>query len=310
MSFLYSLEAIRTPALSSVVSLLTHLGSEVVFMAIAILLYWCVDKKKGLTVLCAGFIGILACEAAKLVFRVPRPWVRDPSFTIVESAREAATGYSLPSGHTVNAAVYSGSLFLQAKKKGLRILYAVPIAVVAFSRLYLGVHTPADVAAGLILGLAAAATAWALFRRFGSRPRFRYAVLGAMLLLSVAYVVCLYAVRWPMDTDETIRSSATKNGWTLIGCSAAMLIAIAADDRFLHFREQAPLPGQILKAVLGLSLTLFLRSVLKQPLNSMIGAAEPAAALRYFIMVLFAGAIWPATFPLWQKLGRKKHRQD
>ena len=305
-SFLYLLEELRTPFLSSLISLLTQLGSEVVFMAVAIVLYWCVDKKKGLTVLCAGFIGIFTCELAKLIFRVPRPWVRDPSFSIVESARAGATGYSFPSGHTVNASVYSGSLFLQTKKTALRTLYVVLAAVVAFSRLYLGVHTPADVAAGLAVGLAAAFAAWALFRRYSSRPRFRYMILGAMLLLSVLYVVCLHSLRWPADTDAAIRASAVKNSWTLVGCSAAMLIAVFADDRRLRFRTKAPFAGQVLKAVIGLAITVALRMVLKQPLNALFGGSGVATAVRYFIMVLFAGAVWPLTFPLWEKVGKRK----
>ena len=47
-----------------------------------------------------GFFGTLVNQFLKLVCRVPRPWVRDPNFTIVEAARADATGYSFPSGHT------------------------------------------------------------------------------------------------------------------------------------------------------------------------------------------------------------------
>ena len=46
----------------------------------------------------------------KLSFQIPRPWVLDPNFTIVEQAREAATGYSFPSGHSQSAVGTFGAL--------------------------------------------------------------------------------------------------------------------------------------------------------------------------------------------------------
>ena len=87
---------------------------------------------------------------------------------------------------------------------------------------------------------------------------------------------------------------------------AGMLIAVFADDRRLRFRTAAPLPGQILKVVIGLALTMVIRTVLKQPLNGLFGGSGAATAVRYFVMVLFAGAVWPLTFPLWEKVGSRK----
>ena len=306
MSFLYSLESLRQPLLSTLLSALTYLGSEIAFMAVALILYWCVDKKRGLTVLCVGFFGTLVNEFLKLTFRVPRPWVKDPAFTIVESARGDAGGYSFPSGHTATGAGCYGTLALTAKKAGWRILWIALIVVVGFSRLYLGVHTPADVAVGLVVGLISAFLMWALFRRFGDRAGFRHLMLGAMLALSVAYTAYLELHVWPSDVDPANLASGTKNSWTLMGCSAAMLIAVIADDRFLHFPTTAPRPGQILKVVLGIALTMAIRTVLKQPLNSLFGGSGVAAAVRYFIMVLFAGILWPVTFPLWERIGKRK----
>ena len=307
MSFLYALESVRQPFLSSVMYALTYLGSEIAFMVVALVLYWCADKRHGLTVLCVGFFGTLANEFLKLAFRIPRPWVKDPSFTIVESAREGAGGYSFPSGHTATAAGCYGSLALIAKKAGWRFLWIALIVISGFSRLYLGVHTPADVAVGLIVGLVPAFVMWILFRRFGGRTGFRYLMLGIMLALSVAYTVYLELHAWPADIDTANLASGTKNGWTLMGSCAGMLIAVFADDRRLRFRTAAPLPGQILKVVIGLALTMVIRTVLKQPLNGLFGGSGAATAVRYFVMVLFAGAVWPLTFPLWEKVGSRKH---
>ena len=103
MEFLRFLEALRTPLLDCVMSVVTAFGGETVFMLAAMAAYWCYDKRFGYYIMSTGFIGTVLNQFFKLIFHVPRPWVLDGRFTIVESAREGATGYSFPSGHTQNA---------------------------------------------------------------------------------------------------------------------------------------------------------------------------------------------------------------
>ena len=116
MNFLYIIEAIRNPILDIFFSVITYLGDEAFFLFAALLMFWCVDKKRGYTVLAVGFTGTLINQFMKITCRIPRPWVLDPSFTIVESAREAATGYSFPSGHSTNAVGTLGSIAATSKK--------------------------------------------------------------------------------------------------------------------------------------------------------------------------------------------------
>ena len=100
MEFLYLLEKIRVPRLNELMLAVTELGGEMPFLIIALVVFWCVDKRRGYYVLSVGFLGTLTNQFMKLWFRIPRPWVLDPNFTILEQAREAATGYRFPSGHT------------------------------------------------------------------------------------------------------------------------------------------------------------------------------------------------------------------
>ena len=93
MQFLYFLESIRNPVLDAFFSVVTELGGEAIFIGLAIVLFWCLDKKSGYYMLTVGFAGMIASQFLKIYCRVPRPWVKDPNFTIVESAREAATGF-------------------------------------------------------------------------------------------------------------------------------------------------------------------------------------------------------------------------
>ena len=58
--------------------------------------------------------------------------------------------------------------------------------------------------------------------------------------------------------------------------------------------------------MLGLPLLMAVRTVLKAPLLALFGGHGVADAVRYFLMVIFGACIWPHTFPLFAKVGRKK----
>ena len=145
MTVLRMLESLRVPAMDGLMQAVTELGSEVFFLVVALVLFWCVSKQEGYYLLTVGFFGTVLNQFLKLLCRVPRPWVLDPEFTIVESARADATGYSFPSGHTQNSVGTFGVLGRCARRTWVRILCGILMILVPFSRMYLGVHTPADV---------------------------------------------------------------------------------------------------------------------------------------------------------------------
>ncbi|TVV30267.1 phosphatase PAP2 family protein [Weissella cibaria] len=76
-------------------------------------------------------------------------------------------GYSFPSGHSINAMAFYGALlvliWLYARKQWVKgvatIVLVAVIILIPISRVYLGVHYPSDVLAGLLLGLATMLTA-------------------------------------------------------------------------------------------------------------------------------------------------------
>ena len=84
MSFLYLLERIRMPGLNELMLAVTRLGEETAFLIVALILFWCVDKKNGYYVMAVGFLGTMANQMVKLACRVPRPWIIDPDFSILD----------------------------------------------------------------------------------------------------------------------------------------------------------------------------------------------------------------------------------
>lgn len=305
MDILKALASLRNPVLDKLMQGVTYLGEELVFMAVALILFWCVDKWKGYFILAVGFIGTILNQFLKLAFRVPRPWVKDPSFEIVESARNGAGGYSFPSGHTQNAVGTFGGIARGTKKTWLRVVLIVLSCLIAFSRMYLGVHYPTDVGVALVTAVVLIFVLYPIMQKAKNDPRWMYGVLGCMTLVAIGYLCYLNLWKFPADLDADNYKEGLSNGWKLFGALVGLIVAYSIDERKIRFRESAPLPGQICKVVVGLALIVGLKSGLKAVFGMISDGAFWDAA-RYFLIVVFAGAVWPLSFPLWQKVGGKK----
>ena len=305
MDFLKLLEGIRTPLLDKFFSYLTYLGDETLFLVIGLIFFWCVSKQVGRYLINVGLLGSVVSQWLKLAYRIPRPWVLDENFTIVESARAGAAGYSFPSGHTQVAVGVYGGFARWVRNKAARIIAIVIAVLVPFSRMYLGVHTPLDV------GVAAAVALLMLFALYPPMAGRKAGTMSVRISLlvtiaaAVAYTVYVCAAKFPADTDAANLESGVKNAWTLLGASIGIWASFEIDERWVHFETKASLPGQLLKVVIGLALVMGLRMGLK-PLLSLVFGSHPAAdAVRYLLMVLFAGAVWPMSFQKLAKIGQK-----
>lgn len=311
MQVLKALESIRVPLLDKLMQALTFLGEETVFMVLAIVLFWCVDKWKGYYLLSASFVGTILSQSLKLICRVPRPWVKDPGFTVVESAKSGATGYSFPSGHTQGATCTYGGIARLTKRSRLRWVMGLLVLLIGFSRMYLGAHYPSDVGAGLVLGAAAVLVMYPLFQKAKESPRFMYGLLAALLVITLGYLAFVGLWKFPADayeidamTGASNHANGMKNAWSLLGSLLGLIVGYTA-DRKTNFSEKAPLVGQICKTVLGLAILVGIKVLLKK-LFGLISGDLFWDGLRYFCMVAFAVGVWPRTFPFWAKLKLKK----
>ena len=304
MELLYWFETIRTPALDAAMSLVTRLGEETFFMVAALFVFWCVDKRRGYYLLAVGFTGTLINQWLKIVCRVPRPWVRDPHFTIVESARDGAAGYSFPSGHTQSAVGVFGGVARFTRRWWLRCVCLVLLVLVSVSRMYLGVHTPADVGVSFAVTAALVLLLYPLIESTLWFPGRMYVILGVLLGASAAFVAFVELFPFPADVDGANLAGAVKNAWSMAGAVGGMLLACLYDNRLLQFPNRAPWWGQLVKLLGGLVLVVLVKSLLKAPLLALCGGHQAAHALRYFLMVLTAGALWPMTFRFFERYAR------
>ena len=305
MELLYWLESIRNPVLDVLMLLFTEFGNELLFIAAGLVMFWCMDKKQGYFLLLTGFFGVYVNQFLKITCRIPRPWVQDPNFTIVEAAREAATGYSFPSGHTQTAVGCYGALAVCRKERPVRIVAVFLALLIPFTRMYLGVHTPLDVGVSILIALALIAILWPLLVRYGTERRLMYPLMGLLTAMGVGYMLYVTLYPFPVDIDPDNLSHAVENAYKFLGCALGMWIIYEADARFIKFdTKTAVWWAQIPKLLVGLALVLGIKAATKPLLNLIFDGHGIAHTVRYFLTVLAAG-FWPMTFPWFGKLGKK-----
>lgn len=300
MEVLYWLESIRLPFLTELMLLITHLGEETAFLVAALIVFWCVDKNRGYYLMGVGFCGTIINQFLKLLCKVPRPWVKDPNFTAVEEAIPEATGYSFPSGHSQSSVGVFGGLALTTKKKVLRYIYIAIAVLVPFSRMYLGVHTPADV----LVGSLSALVLIFLFR-FLNDGKYVRPMLFGMAALSVLYLIFAQVIIDPANMDAYNYTHGVQNAYTLMGAIFGMVVVYHVDEKWVHFDVNACWWAQILKMLGGLLLVLAVKAGLKTPLSALFGEYF-GRSVRYFLVVLVAGCVWPMSFRWFANLGKKE----
>ena len=291
MQLLYWFKKIRNPFLDFVFSAITHLGDEIALMFLAIVIFWCFNKRSGYYVLVSGFFGIIVNQFLKLACKIPRPEKIDTRFTIVESAREAATGYSFPSGHTQNAVTVFGSIFLFAKKTWVKITMIVIATLVGVSRMYLGVHTVWDVIAAAGCAIIILLILEELFKNDEIFHKAMPYICAALAVGSIAFF--LYAAVFTPESSDPNVLSAKSNALTMLGCTAGIILVYPLDKYVIKFETKSTWYVNVIKVVGGFAIILAIRA-LKAPLASVLGEYE--RLVRYFLIIAFGGAGWPYAF--------------
>ena len=311
MDMLRGLEAARTPFMDKLMSALTVLGEEMAFIALGLVIFWCVSKRFGYRFIFIYLLGAVVNQVLKALFMIPRPWVIDGRLSIVESAREGASGFSFPSGHTQSAVLMYGGIASAFKGRAGRILACVAaliVAIVGFSRMYLGVHTLLDVGVSLITGVIILALLMRKNSRFGERPGAYLAAAAGVCAAAAGLIVLINAVCVPADLEPYYNAAekaemiggSLKDAWTLLGSALGLLLGYFVETKFVDFDPKAVWWAQIIKVVVGLAVILGLRIGLKAVLG-MISNSPAMNCVRYFILTFVGVAVLPILFKLFPK---------
>lgn len=128
-------------------SLVTLLGNTEFFILFLTVYYWSVSREKGLPLLAVALTTAVVAAGLKEAFGIPRP---PTELHLIE-----ASHYGIPSGHAMSplliygAVLYTVESLSRIQKFVVGFVVVFPISV---SRIFLGVHYPADTLAGWFFG--------------------------------------------------------------------------------------------------------------------------------------------------------------
>lgn len=300
LNYLLALQDFRNgvgACLNSFMLKMSFIGEMNTVLIIMALIYWCVSKPFGNYLLMGwsgnrvlnGFLKVTAC--------VYRPWIKDPRIVPDKQALEAATGYSFPSGHSVNAAsLFGGSAIRKELPKVLRIVLAVIAILIVFSRNYLGVHTPQDVLVGLLSGLAVMWLAGKLLAWVGQHPEKDIMVMCIGIAIAVAVAVFAAVKPYPVDYDAAgnllvdgakMANDTYKGAGWCIGFLAGWVL----EKRYIGFSTDIPMMTRLTRLTTGLlgyyAISLILLPLLKQWVPGAGGTVVSCFVQMFYVSFLF-----------------------
>jgi membrane-associated phospholipid phosphatase len=269
---------LRHEALTPIFLALTAMGDTLFYLIALSIAYWLGDRPsfRRVTVLVA--VTAMLNSWLKLFFAIPRPseipWLAE------------AEGQSFPSGHAQTAAATWIWLACEFRRRWLTILAAVLIAGIAASRVYLGVHTPTDIAAGIAIGALTVAVAW----RWAHNPPPAWQKLPPAARFAVwTAAVALFFLTCPGPPDHI----------AVVGAGA--LLGFQLGTWLENDRGQPIYAGWKKKTAavaLGLGVALAIRIAGKILLAQTPLPTEAADFLRYFLIALWVVWLAPRSFRL------------
>ena len=280
-------------------------ASKIAAGAVPILLvmfvYWAFDRAAGKRIIGGFGLSLYVNGLLKLIFCVYRPWIRDVRVEPYGDSKLTATGYSFPSGHAAWATAPFGGTALWLRRNGRKVIAALLwafVAVVLFSRNYLGVHTPQDVLVGLGATLL---SMWAVYKledwTDADPKRDLYVMIGGLALVAVTAAFFLLK-SYPMDynADGSLIVDPEKmmaDSFQGLGFVAGYVIARYFERRGFDFEHKLPCRTRIACAVVAEVVLLVWLAACMSLLRNLLGK-NLAYFLMFFVGILYSMVVVPA----------------
>ncbi|MBN3490616.1 phosphatase PAP2 family protein [Acholeplasma equirhinis] len=240
------IQGMRSGFVDAVMQAITQLGDQFAFIAVALVIYWFVNKKSAFKLVFVFIFSSIVNEGLKALIQRPRPFKEDPALGVGEETH----GYSFPSGHAQNTAVISTVLYQEYGKanKWLKWVLLAAMILVPFTRVYLGQHYPSDVIIGLVLGISVAF----LIGRVVELMKDREHIYGLLVLIPLVLGVLAIQIFTAPHYDDVKTMFVAAGGLT--GFMLGYVL-----DKFKIMYDEKPQGIKILwRALVGLAGVLIL----------------------------------------------------
>lgn len=269
------------------------------------IVFWCVSKKWGYRYLATLGIGELVNGVVKLTVCAYRPWIRSDLIEPAGDSKVAATGYSFPSGHTMSGtSTYGTTLVWQRKKrKWLAVLCGVMVALTGFSRNFLGVHTPQDVAVGMTEAIIIIIVVGAVQKKVGGNNR----TLDILSLVGVAASVCVLIYitvkPYPMDYVDGVLlvdpSKMMNDCFKAVGAFLGLLAGSYIERHHIHYEIPVGAKNLPLLTFVGFMLAFGWKEYFAPATVVPAFGGHWGNFIARFVLWFYAVAIWPVFIKKW-----------
>ena len=292
--------------LAGFLSKMTWLGELNTALVIMALIYWCVSRDFGAYLLMGWSGNRLVNGLLKVTFCAYRPWIRDARIVPYGDSVTTATGYSFPSGHTMNAAtVYGGGAVRRDVPKALRLALGLLVLLVAFSRIYLGVHTPQDILVGAAAGILVMALTVKLMDWVKRHPEKDLAVVCIGVALAILVAVYAAVKPYPADTDAAGKvlvdgAKMANDTFKGVGWCSAFLTGWILERRYVRFSTDIPMMKRISRLTFGLLSYYAVSLILVPQLKDLISGA-PGTFVSCYAQMFNVSFLYPLLIKRFEK---------
>lgn len=270
-------------------TLVSALPTSALAAAIPAILYWCFHKQAGIFILFNATCGRVINDLLKGTFCVYRPWIKDAELIPSSEALEKASSFSFPSGHTQFAtAVYGGFAFFYRKVLPLAaiIICAAMVLAVAFSRNFLGVHTPQDVLVAIIYSIGLFYAAEKIFTWIGKDDERKLLFFVGGLITCAVVFLWLYFKPYPEDflNGKLIVDplKARADAFDALGFGLAFFLGWFLEQKFINFKIRVSNKDRLWRVIIGFAV-LGVIAVAIYPLMKVLFSVEAYKFFKAFL---------------------------
>ena len=280
---------------------MTFLGELNTVLVIMAIVYWAVNKELGSYLLMGWSGNRLVNGMLKVSVCAYRPWIRDARILPYGNSMETATGYSFPSGHTMNAStVYGGITVRKDMPAVLRAALGIVVAFVAFSRLFLGVHTPQDVLVGAGIGMFVMWLVCRMMRWIDTCPEKDVDVVLVGIILAAAVAVFAAVRNYPADYDANGKllvdgRKMANDTFKGVGWCVAFLVGWVLERRTVGFSTDVSTTRKLTRIAIGVTVyyavSLILVPMVKVWIPGPAGTMTSCFLQMFYVSFLFPWCI-------------------